>query len=240
MSETTYRASIAAAMAIGPERFDTSGTTVCPADDRRESNVVSHYRIGLHSVLWCDPALGARVGRFDGADHGMTLADFDGWATADGAELLGSGFDHALPDDWSEPPRPPAAERLDTTDPSAVERIRALLDACTADERDDADFDVDALDPFLVGWRDRDRVLALAGGRPWPPRPGHHDIGVIVHPEARGRGLGAAVVAALTSDIVDAGETPLYRCNQDNVGSWSLCRSVGYRSVAELTAHRWP
>ena len=124
-------------------------------------------------------------------------------------------------------------------DPATIELVARLLGECSADDNDDAEFDLDALDPFLVGWRDGDRLLGLAGGRPWSPRPGLHDLGVIVHPAARRRGVGAAVVAAVSADLIAAGERPVYRCNEENTGSRRLCRSVGYEPIVELEAFSW-
>ena len=171
---------------IETSRFERSGTTVCPAEHRRCSSVVSHYRIGEHSVLWCDPALAGRLDRFDGADDTVEHAAFGEWAIADGAELVGAGFEHVLPAVWTAPEH--VAARLDARHAADVGRVAELLDACGDDDVDDAEFDVDALDPFLVGRSDGDTLVALAGARPWDQRPRLHDIGVIVHPHRVGRG----------------------------------------------------
>ena len=55
----------------------------------------------------------------------------------------------------------------------------------------------------------------------------------------RRRGVGAAVVAAVSADLIAAGERPVYRCNEENTGSRRLCRSVGYEPIVELEAFSW-
>lgn len=240
MSHQDYLASLAEAMGVDATRFGDAGTTILPSDDRLGERLVTRYRIGRHSVLVCDPDVADQLGEHHAGAGALELDTFRAWALEHGAVRLGAGYEHLLPDDWVAPPRPGAVLSLDGAATVTIDLAADLLDACSDDDRDNAEFDVGALDPFLCGWDDDGALRALAGGRPWDRRPGYHDIGVIVRPDARRSGVGAAVVAAVSADIVAAGCRPLYRCAADNVGSRRLCRSVGFEPVVELEAFRLP
>jgi len=239
MSTREYLDSLARVMGLDAALFDEPGTTVRPSDDRLGERLVSHYRVGQHSVLLCDPDVADELHEHGGAATALEFDAFRSWAIEHDAVRLGTGYEHLLPDGWEAPPRPGAVVSLDGSATVTIDLVADLLDACSDDDRDGAEFDLGALDPSLCGWDDEGALLALAGGRPWDRRPGFHDIGVIVRPDVRRRGLGAAVVAAASADIVAAGNRPLYRCEADNAGSWLLCRSVGFELVVELEAFRW-
>jgi GNAT superfamily N-acetyltransferase len=56
-------------------------------------------------------------------------------------------------------------------------------------------------------------------------------IGVDVVPEARGAGLGRALVSRLTDAVFDAGRVPYYTTAVSNIASRSLALGLGYRPV---------
>ncbi len=235
-----YLAGLATAMELPVDRFDVAGTSITATDDRRGQRIVSHYRVCEHSVLWCDPEVSDVLAEHGSPSRALEFGEFSEVMAGLGAEVLGHGYEHLLPERWAPSDRPETVRMFDCADAATVRLVAELLDDCAEDDREGADFELDALDPYLAGWVERDRLLALCGGREWAPRPGHFDLGVIVRPAARRRGLGTAVVSAVTSSIVDDGGRPLYRCNADNEGSWRLCRSVGYRPVIELEAFQLP
>jgi hypothetical protein len=227
-------------MGVGPELFDRPGLTVLEGEDRRGHRLASHYRVGAHAVVWIDPDL---ADRFDGVgctDRTPSVEEIRAWMSAQGAEVLGRGVEHALPDGVALPHRPADVRTLAPADPATRALAAALLDGCSADDRDQADFDVDHLDGFLAGWVDGDRLLTLAGGRATDVRPGLTDIGVITDPDGRRHGRGRATVAAVVEDVLAAGEVPLYRCDPANTGSRRLCLGLGFEQVLWLEAFRWP
>jgi GNAT superfamily N-acetyltransferase len=235
-----YLATVASVVGLDPSIADRPGTTVAATEGRRGERLVSHYHLGRHSVLWCDPDVVANLLELDGRDTSLEFAEFERWAMERGVTRLGGGLDHVLPAGYRPPDRAGAIAVLDGASPITIDLVADLLDRCPEDDGEDADFDLEALDPYLVGWMDDDGLRALAGARPWDDRPGYHDIGVLVHPGSRRHGLGAQVVAALTTELLMRGEQPLYRCSTDNVGSAQLCRRVGFELAIELVAYRWP
>lgn len=231
-------------MELTPDRFDVDGVAVVAGEDRRGERLVSHYRVGRRSVLWVDPELAAEVAEVaevDGRRLAMSFDEFRAVATDRGAEVLGHGLEHLLPGAFEYPTTESGVEVLDGTDPGVVELVGELLAECSDGDRDEADFDVAALDRFLVGWVAPDgRLLALAGGRDFDARPGFVDVGVLVHPDARGAGKGSAVIAGVVAEVLAAGEIPLYRCGDHNLASRRLCSGLGFEVVLELEAYRWP
>ncbi len=60
---------------------------------------------------------------------------------------------------------------------------------------------------------------------------GMYEIGVDVARDHRGRGFGTLVVQALTREILDRGETPLYGCAADNIRSQRTALASGFLPV---------
>lgn len=240
MSLDHYRSSLASAMGLDAARFQTPGVTVVADDDRRGRRLVSHYRIGEHSVVWIDPEVVEPVVSLHGRSASMSFDEFRTWALERRAERLGSGYEHILPEPLDAPPGTNEVRRLVGGDGDVVDSARTLFESCPADDVEEADFELDALDEYLTGWFDEGRLIALAGGRLFAQRPGYFDLGVLVHPDARRTGRGRQVVAAAASAILADGRHPLYRCEVQHEGSWRLCRGLGFVPVLELEAFRWP
>ena len=235
-----YLSGLADQFGVPVERFAVPGVLVVPVAERAGQRRASHYRVDRHSVLLISPELGGDFGVWIDDSRSLTFDEFGEWARSQGATLLGRGMEHLLAAGYESIARAPEITVLDGGSATGIETVRTLLDDCSEDDLDEAEFEIDALDPYLVGWIEHDHVLALAGGRPEPMRPGCMDIGVLVHADARQSGRGRAVVAATVDEILAAGHVPLYRCNVDNAGSSRLCRSVGFEVVVEVEAFDWP
>ncbi len=235
-----YFTGLADQFGVPIELFAEPGVHVVPAVSRSGDRTASHYRIGRHSLIWIDPDLQPLFALLRNDKTALTFEQFRDWAGSRGATPLGHGLEHLLADTYRPTPWAAGVIVLDSESEAGTALVRTLLDDCSEADLDEAEFDLAALDPYLVGWVERGRLLALAGGRPEPVRPGCMDIGVLVHVEARGSGRGRAVVAAAVDEVLAAGQIPLYRCNETNVGSRRLCRSVGFELVLELDAVRWP
>ena len=117
---------------------------------------------------------------------------------------------------------------LDGTLQATKNLVTALHSGCTSSDVDEAEFEIEDLDPTLVGLIDHGALTALAGARPWDARPGLHDIGVIVHPDHRKEGAGTRVVEGVVQLLLNKGVTPLYRCSDANLGSASIARNTGF------------
>ena len=100
---------------------------------------------------------------------------------------------------------------------------------------EEAEVDVD--DPLAVGIAEDGRLLAIASLL--DEGSGTVDIGVLVHPAQRRRGLGAAVVREIAERATRAERLVQYRCNRENEASAGLARVCGFTlwgvlSVASL------
>ena len=238
MSHEAYRRAITDVLGLDPELFTTPGTTVATSEARRGTRLVSHYRVGDHSVVWCDPAIVDTARSLARPDRPIASAELALWAESTRGDRVGAGYDHVLPLGARLPSPAGAVAVLDPH--GAIDLVAELLAACSDDDRDESEFDLEELDPYLVGWIDGDRLLGLAGAREWSERPGFLDIGVIVHPAARHRGVGRAVVAEVAAQAQLNGYLPLYRCNAENEGSWRLCRGLGFEVAVEIEAYELP
>jgi GNAT superfamily N-acetyltransferase len=202
--------------------------------------LVSQYNIADHTVLWTGPDSVQRIEALENTSTSLTHGEFLEWATASGAKIHGTGHDHVLSEGSQPPAVHPSLEYLDGALPETIERARQLFSLASAEELDEADFDLEALDPVLTGWTEGGLLVALGGGRLWEERPGFHDIGVLVSPSHRREGLGRRVVAGAVAGILRAGGAPLYRCAVDNHGSKGIAMSLGFRVACSIQAVEWP
>ena len=84
-----------------------------------------------------------------------------------------------------------------------------------------------------VGIRRGDRLVAMAGER--LRVPGHVELSAIcVHPEARGKGYGAALTRELMRHAFAQGERPFLHVRPDNAAAVALYRGLGFETRREL------
>jgi GNAT superfamily N-acetyltransferase len=112
------------------------------------------------------------------------------------------------------------------------DRLLALYGACTAEEVDDAEIYVEEPDPVIYGTFDGPQMVAYASHRYWVDVLA--DIGVLVHPAYRSRGLGKAVVSALCAWCLDNDIVPMYRVNDDHLHSRRIPVALGFRQMATV------
>ena len=240
MGRTRYLEGLARHFDVSIGLFGTPGSIVVPAPERMGTGRVSHHHIGRHSLIWADPELEVELADWNRRRYPITFDELRTVAFGASAELLGHGLEHVVPATYRSDPWASQLTVLDGRSSSTIETVRSLLDACSQDDLDEAEFEIDALDPYLVGWFEAGRLVALGGGRPEKFRPNCMDIGVLVDPDARLLGRGRAVVGGVADLVLEAGHVPLYRCDSSNIGSQRLCRSVGFELVVELDAFQWP
>ena len=86
----------------------------------------------------------------------------------------------------------------------------------------------------FLGIRIDGRLAAMAGTR--LALPGYREVsGVCTHPDFRGRGLAAGLIAAVAGAIHAAGETPFLTSYADNPGAIALYRRLGFAPRRDLT-----
>ncbi len=122
------------------------------------------------------------------------------------------------------PVPPPGDRRVRLLGAGDRPLLEELQRAAGAEETEEAEVDVEH--PLAVGIVDGGRLLAVAslleeGGDTV-------DVGVLVHPGARGRGLGAAAVADASARAHERGRLVQYRCNLGNEASARLARACGF------------
>jgi predicted GNAT family acetyltransferase len=79
----------------------------------------------------------------------------------------------------------------------------------------------------FLGMRIDGRLAAMAGTR--LALPGYREVsGVCTHPDYRGRGLAAGLIAAVAGAIHAAGDTPFLTSYADNAGAIALYRRLGF------------
>jgi ribosomal protein S18 acetylase RimI-like enzyme len=237
-----YRAGMARYGNVEPSLFDSSGTTIAPVEDREGTNRASAYRIGVHTVVYCDPAVADLVRSLADATQSFPPSELAGWAKTRGFEFEGGGWLHLI--DLSmlrsvDLPEGASVSVLDRGDATHRARIGDLVAAVGPDDADEADLDLDHLDPRIVALVDpQGRIGAYASERSFEYGEEFADIAIATHPEFRGRGWGSAAVSVLCADIFERGRLPLYRCTWDNTGSRRLALSLGFVETVTLAAMR--
>ena len=142
-------------------------------------------------------------------------------------------------DDWDwfwtdvAPPSVPGEERVERL-VDADDEIRALL--AVASPRHSAVPGAVGIERW-VGVRDpRGRLLAIAADEPMRPDVPHL-ASIATHPDVRGTGLGAAVTAALTRQLlVEGHEVVTLGMYADNVVARRMYLRLGYRCAHEFSS----
>lgn len=134
---------------------------------------------------------------------------------------------------WTDSPPSPVphldlVDMLDDTDDAAELLALNEIGNPTAESRPG-----EGVSELWLGVREAGRIVA-AGAMQRTGAGAPHLAGIVTHPDARGRGLGAAVTAALTREaLTRSGVSTLGMYSSNDVGR-RLYHRLGYR-----TAHAW-
>ncbi len=216
------------------------GTTVVASADREGSTAAVAYPLGEQTVIWCAPAIATRLSTLNQPD--ALTAD----AFVAAGELLGGAFGGrgrhlvlaseaaVLQDHRYEP------IELDRHAVSDRRLLAAFVAACSEDDLDEAELDMDELDPAILALvDDTGSVAAYASGRPWAMDADFDEIAVITHPEHRGQRLGANAVAEFARRRQRAGRMMFYSHNVENEGSSRVADTVGFDVTTTVAAVRF-
>ena len=221
------------------------GTSIVAADDRAGSGIATCYPFGNRTAVWCDPELTHSLARLVGSTA-LSAHEFTTRAVDMGAALRGIGLNRVLDGPLVNPRvdvGPLTIRTLDRHVDADVALTADLRAAVSDADAEEADFDVDHLDPHIVAAVEstptgRDRLLAFASARLADSVP-FDDIGIITHPAARQRGLGLACVHRLI-ELRQASDTPaMYRCEADNTGSDRIAQRLGFALVQTVGSVRF-
>jgi len=104
--------------------------------------------------------------------------------------------------------------------------LRALHDACSEEDCKLGEVEIDH--PVLLGYIEQGRLLGAASYIFDLIHP-IADIGVLVRPEARRRGVARILVAALCAPEYAAGRVVQYMTQDMNVASQLVAKRIGFR-----------
>ncbi|MCH9685633.1 MAG: GNAT family N-acetyltransferase [Deltaproteobacteria bacterium] len=124
---------------------------------------------------------------------------------------------------------------LEPSDGPAIEVFRSAIEAQQW-QHGAIDLRPGAARGEIMAAFDDGQILAMAAMR--EDAPGVCDPGVVTHPQARGRGLGRAVVSAVTERALGRGEVVLYQTLEANLPAVALARRLGYERYARNIAIR--
>ena len=142
--------------------------------------------------------------------------------------VIGPAYQGHVERTWFRPEVRPGARRLTPDDGEALQR---LASACQGEEWEHSGIELDlSRTPHPVfGCFTGGRLAAAAQYR---AEDGAGMIGVVTHPEYRGRGWGRAAVSLATQHGLRAGHLMCYQTLQANVPSVALASALGYRQYA--------
>jgi len=124
--------------------------------------------------------------------------------------------------------RDPRIRVLGSADRELLDALQRAAGAAASEEAE-----VDVEHPLAVGIVEGGRLLATASLL--DEGVGAVDVGVLVDPAVRWRGLGAAVVIEAARQAAMSGRLVQYRCNWENEASARLARACGFTLWGVLT-----
>jgi len=149
--------------------------------------------------------------------------------------------EEALPSGWQQLDAFPMLQMISTGVPASSDTsatvlseadLPAMMDLVAAAKPGPFGQRTSELGRYLGVWHEG-RLVAMAGER--LRVPGHVELSAIcVHPDARGRGHGAALTLALMRLAFDGGELPFLHVRPDNAAAVALYEKLGFRTRREL------
>jgi len=164
-------------------------------------------------------------------DDELMLASF--WARAlphDFDRAIGPAFQGCLDPARFECKRNSSVRAIGDTDRGAVEEFRTL---CTLDWNDGG---LDKAGLWKHAYFEDGRITAMAGYRGWTDDAG--DPCVLTRLDARSRGCGAAVTAAVVAEALANGKLLLYQTLESNQPAVRIALALGYERYANHLAVR--
>jgi len=165
-------------------------------------------------------------------EEAVAVADPVAYSSDVAGRARGIGLLHYLSDSPARE-RHPRVRVLAAADRPLLE---ALHKAAGAAETEEAEVDVEH--PLAVGIVEHGRLLAIASLLDESEEA--VDVGVLVDPAERRRGLGVAVVREVAGRAARSQRLVQYRCNRENEASARLARACGFTLWGVLTIASQP
>ncbi len=222
--------------------FSQSKISIFVDDQVKNRNSVNIYQIGKLRIIRISPALEKEFGdpsKFQATGEAFTNEELL-------TNLLGNKYqveeknillDYFLaPPDFNPQATPDkfALKRLDPD--SDTELLSKLFNACTPEELDDADIILDEPDPVILGLIYNRDLAAYASHRYWGDEE-IADIGVLIHPDYRGQGLGKGIVSSLCAWCIQHNVVPMYRIFDDSIISEKIPKRLGFGELITVSTY---
>jgi GNAT superfamily N-acetyltransferase len=215
------------------EDFAHSGTLVIKEEALAGAGRIHIYHVDRMSVVRTAPSLAEQMGLPGGYERDSVSLRANGLQP-----LAGAGYrveiESTLLDCYLDPKDFKPFTAADDFAPRRLHPERdsahllGLYDACTEEDLDAAEIYVDEPDPVILGMFDKGQLVAYASHRYWDTIA---DIGVLIHPGYRGRGLGKAVVSALCEWCIENDVVPMYRVFSDHGHSRRIAQALGFKEM---------
>ena len=243
LSSELYVASLLAGAVNAHGRRLESGTRLVGDAERDGTGSATCYPTPHASIVWCDPRVLDRLAPIE-SSIALSAEEFVVAAGALGAVLVGYGRIRVLDGHLRRPDADLGdlvVRHVGAGDTPPISMLGDLIAACDDDDVEDADLDLDHLDPTsTLLLTPHGTIAAYASARPHDVMASFDDIAVLTHPEWRGRRLGALAVHEFIRRRRPEGRRWLYRCNVDNVGSNRVAESLGFTVVTTIGAVSFP
>jgi GNAT superfamily N-acetyltransferase len=219
------------------EKFVHPGTLVIEEQELDGAGNLIIYYIDQMSIVRIAPALATQVGLPDGFDGDSVSLTVNELETMVGKECRVE-VESTLLDCFLNPKDFKCftakgdftTRRLYPENDNAY--LHSLYDACTEEDLDEAEIYVDDPDPVIYGMFAEEQLVAYASHRYWNDVIA--DIGVLIHPNYRSRGLGKAVVSALCEWCIQNEVVPMYRVFSDHSHSLRIPQALGFKEMVTV------
>jgi len=216
-----------------PENLGHSGTLVIPEQDLTESGKAYLYHIDKMSVVRIAPSLAKQARLPDGYDRDFGSLAVNTLQALIPVEVLSTLLDCYLdPKDFQHftVRNGFTTRRLDPEHDNP--HLLKFYETCTEADLDAAEINIEEPDPVIYGMFDGWQLVAYASHRYWDDAIA--DIGVLIHPRYRGRGLGKAVVSALCEWCIENDVVPMYRVFSDHAYSRRISEALGFKEMVVI------
>ena len=216
-----------------PENFVHSGTLVIPEEELRGTGKTYLYHIDKMSVVRIAPSLAKQARLPDSYDRDFGSLAVNTLQALIQVEVLSTLLDCYLdPKDFKcfNVGDGFRTRRLDVESDNPY--LLKFYETCTEADLDAAEISIDEPDPVIYGMLDGGQLVAYASHRYWDDSIA--DIGVLIHPSYRGRGLGKAVVSALCEWCIENDVVPMYRVFTDHAHSRRIPEALGFKEMVVI------